>query len=298
MGWLDADSTTALEATHIPALKLQETMQINHNAEFSEMFTLSKLSGFIAMASSESKPSLSVIGPGTNKPPIILSEDGVHTSALFITISDQEYLVATTVHQIQIWNLERNTSSVAYKFQESERWRLCVIDERTIACVAAEPSSGNHFSKIYILKTDTEKFSLNSTIRIRTDGPITDICYLKRTDGTACLLLVNMDGCFVQCIEMVGGRVQWQVDQQKMGKLFFPRSICANSGTVFIADIFCDMLDLLSAEDGSVLVAIRLSPFGLLAPNCVRLKGENLYVGHENKEGTYCISKLTKSALS
>ena len=50
-------------------------------------------------------------------------------------------MAAASEDQILLWNMERNTSSVAYTFKERECWHLCVIDERTIACVAERPDS-------------------------------------------------------------------------------------------------------------------------------------------------------------
>ena len=229
MEWLeqqsDANPTTLQETVDTSPLKLLETMTVNHIKNFFGLqtkFTVSKLSESVGMASIDLKHSLSVIYPGTNKPPLILSKDGVgHTSALFITISDQEYLAAASEDEIHIWNLTKNTSRVAYKFQESGRWHLCVIDERTVACVAEQPLSGHHFSKIYILNTDTEKFNLNSTIRKKADGTISDICYVKTADGTACLILNARQPGLIQCVEMVGGKMRWQVDTL-IGRSFTP----------------------------------------------------------------------------
>ena len=236
----DADLTTPRATVDTSALKLLETMKISHLREFPSLFTtfgLSNLSQSVGIASRNTNHSLSVMYPGTNKPPLILSKDhAARAAALFITISDQEYLADTAKDEIHIWNLERNTSSLAYKFQESGLRHLCVIDERTVASVAEQSSSGHHFSKIYILNTDTEKFNLNSTIRMTADGRITDICYVKTNDDTPCLLLSSPWNGYVYLLEMVGGRVRWQVNKQQMGGSFLPLSLCTDGNTVFVAD--------------------------------------------------------------
>ena len=168
-------------------MSLQQTLKVNHivksagdrSSSLNTGFAVSESSGSIGIASADARPSLSVVYPGTDRPPVVLSRDNRYISPFFVKISDQEHLAAASEDQIHIWNLARNTSSVAYKFKESGHWHLCVIDERTVACVAEHSSSGHHLSKIYILNTDLEKFSLNSTIRMKADGTITGICYVK-----------------------------------------------------------------------------------------------------------------------
>ena len=121
-------------------------------------FSISQSSGSMGIASRWAKPSLSVIYPSTDKPPIILSRDDRYTSALFVTISGQDYLVAASTDSIHLWNLANNTSSVVYKFKEQKNWHLDVIDERTVACVAMYPSLIG-LNKVYILKTNSSSVS-------------------------------------------------------------------------------------------------------------------------------------------
>ena len=88
--------------------------------------------------------------------------------------------------------------------------------------------------------------------------------------------------------------MRWQLDQQKMGTSFRPFSICTDGSTVFVTDPGQVMLHLLSVEDGSVLTSIRLHKSDIHFPCCLRVQGEHLFVGHENEQGTYFISKFTK----
>ena len=170
-----------------------------------------------------------------------------------------------------------------------------MIDERTVAYVAEKPDSAHHFSKIYILNTDTEKFSLSSTIQMKADGTITDICYVKKTDGTACLLLSYAYTCFVQLVEIIGGKVRWQVGIQQMGGSFHPWNICTDGSTVFVVNALPSKLHLLSVEDGSVVRPISLLSFGHIYPGFACLQGEYMFVGHmDEKRETYSISKFTK----
>ena len=293
------------ETAETSALKLLETINANHiNAPmvFEMMFSVSQLSSSIAVTSPYEKPSLSVMYPGTNKPPLILSNDGHYTSPVFVIISNKEYLAAASKDVIHLWNLDRNKSSIVYKLSEINNWHLCVIDKRTVACVGKETASDG-FNKIYLLNTDSEQFTLSGTLRVkaelsgtlraRASEEITNMCYMKTADSTPCVLLSFTFRGLLQCVEMVGGKVRWRFGKQQIGEQFLPWSVCTDGSTIFVADIAQSRLHLLSVEDGSVLTSIYLLPLGIVYPGCVRLQGEHLYVGHP-KTGTYCISKFTK----
>ena len=280
------------------ALSLLETIKVNyievdkeHFGLFTK-FTVSELSGSVGIASVRDKPSLSVVYPGTDKPPLILSRDDRCGSALVVKILGQEYLAAVFRDDIHLWNLTTNTSSVVHKLKEDETWLLCLIDERTVACVA-QFSSLNEFMNICILKTDLDMWTLSSTHLVI--GSASDISCVKTTDGTPCLLLSFPPTGLVQSVELVGGKVHWQVDRHQTHRSFFPWSLCTDGSTVFVADFALNQLYLLSVDDGSVLRSINLHPFGISFVNCVRLQGDHLFVGHMNKEqDTYCITKFIK----
>ena len=298
--WLkqQPDSSTPPEAGDTSTLTLHETIKANHvvldrgSSSLSTKFSVSELSGSIVIASSEAKPTLSIISPGTDKPPIIFEKDDQHKSALFLSVSNEEYIAAASKDSIYLWNLVQNTPSVAFKLEAGNDWYLCAIGEKTVACVAEQPSPDG-FTKIYTLNTDSEKFTISGTLRLKARGRIMDMCYVKIADGTPCLLLNLPWTGLVQSVEMVGGKVRWQVDQQKMGGSFRSRSICTDGSTVFILNARPSKLYLVSVEDGSVLTSISLHRFGIIYPGCVRLQGEHLYVGHLNQKlDTYCISKF------
>ena len=242
MHWLDQQSGPICqpEIGDTPSLHPLETLKVEYieyidlDAQFitfATNFVVSQRSESIGIASI-AKPSLSVMYPARFKPPLILSNDSQYTSAIFTSISDKEYLAAVSKDQIHLWNLAKNTSSVAYKLKESGRWHMCVIDEKTVACVTQQPG-GDGFHKIYILNMDTKKFTICCTIRIKADRSITDICDVKTTDGKACLLLsFPMD--YLRCVELVGGKMRWQ--QEFRESSFVPVSICTDGSTVFVAD--------------------------------------------------------------
>ena len=286
----DTNEMNLLEMMKLKHVVLSETLD-----SFYMKFSISQFSGSIGIASESAKPTLSIIYPGTNKHPLVLSRVDRFKSALLIAKAEQtEYLLAASRDKIYLLNLVDNISSVVYNFKDGGDWQLCAIDERTVACVA-EQSSSDGFTKVYILNRDSEKFSLSGMLQVKTSKRITDICFVKTSDGTPCLLLSFRLNSVVQCVEMVGGRVLWQVDTQKMGRSFVPFSICTDGSTVFVANAVRNVLYLLSIEDGSINITINLRPFGVHFPVCVRVQGEHLYIGHMEQMGdTYCISKFTK----
>ena len=309
MDWLEQQPDVSQPQTVITsAVTLLEATKVNHivsvgeNISFTTTFSVSEISGSIAITSL--KPSLSIMHPGTDKPitdkPILtLSRGKQWYSVLFISISDQEYLAIAFRDNLYLWNSARNTSSVAYKFQKIALWHLCVIDENTISCGEELPSADG-ISKVYILilNTDSKKFTLSNTLHVKSDEEITDMCHAKMTDGAACLLLSSPYKGLVQCVEMVGGKLRWQVYQPKMGGPSLPWSICTDGSTVFVLSPVDNKLNLLSIDDGSMITTINLRPFGVRLPSCIRLYREHMCIGHmDEKRETYCISKFTKPLI-
>ena len=111
MEWLEhePDPSPDREAADTSALNLLDTTGANHikglNSSLYTEFAVSQLSGSIAITSMTGDHSLSVMYPGTDKPPLILSRDGHYTSAMFVIISGKEYLAATATDNIHLWNL-------------------------------------------------------------------------------------------------------------------------------------------------------------------------------------------------
>ena len=298
MEWLEQHSGKSgePETGEVIAVTFHETMTADHivpvrgsMSSLHTTFAVSEMSGSIGISSLQANPSVSTIFPGTEKPAQFLTKDKKYTSSLFLTISDEEFLAAASEDRIQIFSLARNTSGEAYRFEESGFWHLCMIDERTVACVEeSRPSDG--FTKIYLLNTDSEKFHLSSILRVKAGRGITDICLVKTTNSTPCLLLTFPSDNFIQSVEMIGGKVKWQSAGSR-----HPWSICTDGRTVFVLDPAMNNLRLLSVEDGSVLTSITLYPFDMNLPSSVRLQGDYLHIGHMNKKGdTFCISKFTK----
>ena len=249
MEWLEqqSDFSAVNQTGDTSELNLLETINVSPESEPSSSvvtkFSVSQLSSSIAVASVLLEPSLFAMHPGTDKPPIIFSKDNGYMSAMYIIISGKEYLVASSEDEIHLWNLEKNTSSVVYKFNGRNGWHLCVKDERTIACTAVLPASDG-FYKMFILNADTERFYRNSTMWVKANQEfrkisdsnvepyVSDTCYTRTRDGSSCLLLIFPLNHIIQCVEIVGMKVRWQVDHQQMGKSFVPMSACTDGSTV------------------------------------------------------------------
>ena len=272
-------------------IKVNHIVHLTNSSDLE--FSVSQLSGSVGIASTQAKPSLSLMYPGTDKSPLILSKDKEYMSAIFVMISDQEYLVTASKDSIHLWNTAKNTANLVYKFNERSNWRLCLIDEKTIACVDVGPSSV--LSKIHILNAVGEMWRLCSTHLVEVKNGISDMCHVKTADSTSCLLLSCPGIDAVLSVELIGGTVRWQVDRHRARRSFFPWSICTDGSTAFVAEAFSAKLHLLSAEDRSVIKSVHLHPLGITLPSCVRLQGEHLYVGHLNEHfDAYCIGKCVK----
>ena len=141
--WLkhQPDPSKEPETDNTYALNLLESIKANHvvlSGTYNALFTkisVSQLSASIGIATRVTEPTVSIMYTGTDKHPSILSTDDLYTSALFVTISGQEYLAASSTNNIRLWNLTNNTSSAVYQFKEERDWLLCVIDDRTVFCV-------------------------------------------------------------------------------------------------------------------------------------------------------------------
>ena len=292
------------EKTPDAALILKDTINVDHltpkGFSIINNFLLSS-SGAIGIVCLFGSPSLSVIYPGSSHPPQVLSNEGrLYWSAVFMKNLGKECLAVTcrnnnTVH---LWNLEDSTSSIVYKemSDKGKNMNLCVIDDRTVAYGEVIPS-GDGCQKIYILMTNTQPWSLSSTLVVRGIRSIQDMCYMKSADGTPCLLLACPNDGNVQAVEIVSGRIRWKVGGQQMGTQgCYSLSICTDeNNTVYVADWVNNKIHILSGEDGSFIRSINLMPYDVWFPSCVRIHDQHIYMVHmEESRKNHQISKFTK----
>ena len=146
---------------------------------------------------------------------------------------------------------------------------LCVIDDRTVGCGEVYPADG--YNRIYVLNTETEDWSLGNTVLVKGLKYIWDMCYMKTSDGTSCLVISCPGSPSVQAVEIIGGRIRWKTGVDLMGVDCFPWSVCTDrDNTVYMTDPVNEKLYLLSAEDGAVIRSVSLRPYGIISPVCVR----------------------------
>ena len=240
---------------------------IEHMSYF-DLLTASK-SGAVAIVCPEGKPSLSIVYPGTDRPPMVVSNDQVYSSALFIKTPEEksgiecefpmdsstghgievchkssgvmegmekgaakdelvstskEKLAATCTNNksIHLWNLDELTSSVTCKMkaaETSELMNLCIIDDTTVAYGDMYPKpDGTH--KVYIVNTSTDRWSLRSTLILDIRN-IWDMCFIKTTDGTSCLVLSCPSEHCVNAVELVCNLWPWNILIRKRHKFVY-----------------------------------------------------------------------------
>ena len=128
MEWLKRQSES--EAKDTGGLTLLDKMKINHiqqgggTSSLHTKFVISEASESIGIASPQAKPTLSVMYPGTDKPPVVSPREDGYTSALFLTISDKEYLVAASVDQIHLWNPAKKHIEFSVPIKRTKRLAL------------------------------------------------------------------------------------------------------------------------------------------------------------------------------
>ena len=259
-------------------------------------FTVSG-SGAVGISCEES-PSLSVMYPGTDKAPVILSNYKVHDLATFVDVGGKEYLAAACSDDgcLHLWDIESKTSRKVFDPYLSRgrlynSMNIFGINENTIgygeACASPDGSR-----RVFILKTDTEELSLFSTLRLFTPGDIWDICY-RNLNNTPCLFLCVPHAHRAMSVDTIGGGIMWEARKEKMGERFDPWSICINEHeAIYVAHYLQDTIHVLSTVDGTVIKRFEHRSYGIHNIFAVRFHDHRLYVEHKNSKSKYAILKF------
>ena len=285
--------------------KLIATWNVDHVKLGSGFYAANRFSvsesGGVAFSCDE-KPSLSVMYPDTDKPPIVLSTDTIYHSATFVKISGKEYL-ATACNKdgcLYLWDTESKTSKKVFDpelpWDQVYRYmNICKLRDNTIGYAEAYASPDGS-RRVFILKTDKEKVTLSATLWLFTPDNIWDMCYTEVDGGTPCLLLCVPYAHRIMAVEMIGGKTRWEAGKGQMGEKFFPLSTCTDDdNTVYVTDYSQNMIHLLSAEDGSVVTSIILSHYRIAHLFVVRCHDQCLYVKHYCKTvKKYAINKFKR----
>ena len=287
-------------------LKLLNTWILSHvNAgekilNHTNRFSISE-SGTIGISCLE-EPSLSVMYPDADKPPVVLSYDAIFWSATFLNISGKEYLAASCDGDgcLYLWDIELETSRKVFdpllSSEQRFKWmNIFKIDENTIG-YGEVFRSPDRSRRVFILSTKRKELTLTSTLRVFAPKNIHDICYTEVDGGTPCLLLCVPNDNRIMAVEMVGGRTRWEAGKQQMGENFYPWSICSDDNNiVYVTDYWENRIHLLSADDGSVIRSIDVHDYGMKNLVAVRFHDQHLYVEHYTNPGLkYAISKFRK----
>ena len=261
------------------------------NARGLDHFSVSK-SGALGIACISSFPYLSVIPPGKTEVSHILESNAEkYSSSTFVNIENKEYLAMAYSSSIRLWDFENDTIKTVYPL-EADGKKLCVIDDRTMACATFDfLQDGLH--RIYIININAAVWSLGNTILVEGGSAIRDLCFIKASDGSSLLVLCRPERQMVQAMELVGGRIRWGSGKEQMGEKWYPYSVSVDTDNmVFVADSWQHNMHLLSADDGVVYMSINLRLYGIVKPSNVRVLDQNIYVGYRDKKDRTQISKL------
>ena len=125
------------------SVKLVETWNIDHvDIQKDRFYPANRCSisesGAVGISCYE-KPSLSVMYPNTDKPPVILSNTTIYCSATFINVSDKEYLAAACWNDgcLYLWDFETKISKKVFdpklpEDQNDKGMNIFRINENTI----------------------------------------------------------------------------------------------------------------------------------------------------------------------
>ena len=282
--------------------KLDHVQADPDRVKLTNRFTISE-SGAIGITCKES-PSLSVMYPDTDKPPVILSNDMIFRSAIFVKLRGKEQLAAAHMEDgcLHLWDIESKRYMKVFdpklpKDQCFKGIKTCKIDENTIGYGEAVDSLDDSRS-VFILKTDTTKeWTLCGTVKLMTPYEIHDICHKETLHSTPCLLLCVPSTQHILVVEMENGETRWEVGKEQIGEKFEPWSICTDQNDcVYIADWGQKNIHLLSATDRTLIKSFDVrSNHGINNIVAVRFHDQHLYVEwriHSVKEQTCAITKL------
>ena len=268
----------------------------------SNRFTVSE-SGAVGISCDEN-PSLSVMYPDKDRPPMILSNEMRYLSATFVKFRGKEHLAAACLEDgcLHLWDIESKTYKKVFdpKLPMDEHLKdmnICKIDESTIG-YGEVGASLDGSRRVFILNTNTAAdWTLSGTLKFFTPHDIWDMCYAEVVDGSPCLLLCMPHDHSTMAVEMIGGKTRWEVGKEQMGEEFFPWSICTDQNNcAYIADFTQRKIHALSASDGTLTKRFDVdSYYGIVNVFAVRLHGQHLYVEHKAVEGSvqkYAISKF------
>ena len=176
-------------------------------------------------------------------------------SATFVKAFSKDYLATTCIDDgcLYLWNIDSKMSKKMFNPRLSSKQRnkymnIFKINDSTIGYgeVYASPDGSR---RAFILKTDTEEFTVSSVLRLFTPNNIFDMCHTEVDGGTPCLLLCIPWAHQIMAVEMVGGKTRWEARMEQMGEKFSPWSICTDDdNTVYVADFDQIMIHLLSCK--------------------------------------------------
>ena len=224
------------------------------------------------------------------------STEGLFCHPIVIKQEGKEFLAACTSRRdtaIYMWDLETFVATSVQSTIQIGQHLLCLIDDTTVACVemVASPDGKN---RARIMDISVTPWELKTVLLLRMDySLVTDVSYLKTTDGTSCLLLSTLGGVSVWAVDMLTGKTKWKTSWDNA----YPVSICNDTDkNIYVADYRADQVHVLSEKDGAFSDSVNLREYDIFAPHCIRFHDEFLYLAHKNSKDPdqFQVSKIFK----
>ena len=248
--------------------------------------------------SSDSYPRLTI---GPSGPTVEVGSDQSYRSPILLREFKEQYLATTSCAEgcIRLWDLQKYTSKVVYDFRQKHRRRnLCLIDDTTVACYDLDLSQNKQYP-ICVLDTSTDMWSVKSVLYHKSSHLLLfDMCHVKTSDGTPCLVFCFPYEDCVRMVEMISGKTRWELDRKYFGNNISPNVLCKNDAhpeEIYMLSIHKIMA--IAIDDGTSLWSFNLKPIGITNPFCMRAHEDFIYVMHVKRNGeTHSISKFTKTS--
>ena len=209
---------------------------------------------------------------------INFSEENLFCHPIVIKQDGKEFFAACTRKTnttITAWAAEKLTDIITYNTGLTGQHLLCVIDDTTIACVDMIASI-NDCHRVSTIDVSPKQWDLKGLLLLAIESSlVTDVSYLKTTDGTPYLLLSTLGKTSVWAVDMVTCRIKWKTSWKNA----YPVSICNDiDKNIYVADHRADKILILSEEDGAVIDSVNLRQYDIFAPHCIRFHDDFVYL--------------------
>ncbi len=211
----------------------------------------------------------------------------MYVSLVFVESAGKEQLAMSTGDStVHLWDVERGTKQVVYRYERRVLFNLCAVDDTTIACGDVRCENGVY--TVELIDTSAAPWKLKKRLDLDVGlEVVSDMCYVQQADGSQYLVLCLWTIGRVVAVKLDEDwskpRLMWRFEQNP--ETFRPTSVCIDgAGSVFVTDVRRHRVLMLSAEDGALLgTVLTRQQHGIVFPYSVRWSDDQLYVMHRTK---------------